>query len=250
MVNRAYVPNVQPVQVPQTHLTQRVVTQQTPVQVMRYVDELVTQQVPVQVQRVEYDEQVRQVPVTVQRPQTERVAYKVPVQTVRYEEVESVRKVPVVTQRMQYEEKEEPVQVRVMKVVTETRTEKFPVTQLKQVPYSFMRYTPRTVAMMVPVDSFGGWSNRGVIVGPVIEQPSILTETQKIEVREKHNMELKKPDTTITEKPAASEKTKAPRLLEMEKVPALDADELDAPKLELRKPSNQLEPQKLDDRSA
>jgi hypothetical protein len=222
-VNRVYVPNVVPVQVPQTHMAQRVVTQQVPVTVQRFVDEVVQEQVPVQVQRVKYEEEVRQVPVAVQRPQTETVAYRVPVQKVRYEEVEMVRQVPVTTQRIQYEEREEPVSVRVMKTITETRTERVPVTRLKQVPYTVMRYTPRTVMMTVPETSYTYAPSQNVIVGPVVERK---VEAQKPTTANKKT-EVKKEPTPETKQPKR-----------LEPIPAEELEELDAPSLELKKPGN------------
>jgi hypothetical protein len=176
VVNRQYVPNVVPVQVPQTTMVQKVVTQQVPVTVQKYVDEIVEQQIPVQVQRTEYDEVVDQIPVTVRKAVTEQVPHKYNVQYTKYEAVEVVKPVKVTTQRIQYEDVEQPYEVKVMKMVTETKPVKKRVAVKKLVPYTYYRLVPRTVQMVVNVDSFGNvLSSQELVPGPVIESRRIVS---------------------------------------------------------------------------
>jgi hypothetical protein len=152
VTQRVYVPNVVAQQIPQTTYTAKVVTQETPVNVTRYVDEVVSQQVPVQTMRMEQVEEVRDVPYTVQRPVTERIVEKVPVQRVRWEQQEVVREVPVTTQRIEYEEREEEVPVQVYKVIPEVKTVQVPKAVGQWVAVQSKRTVARVVAQRVPVD--------------------------------------------------------------------------------------------------
>ena len=187
VVNRQYVPNIVPVQVPQTSMVQKVVTQCVPVTVQKYVDEVVTQQVPVQVQRTEYVEETKPVTVQVQKPVTEQVAYKVQNVRTRYEAVEVVKPITCTVQRMTYEDVEQPYEVRTMKMVSEVQTVRKPVVVRKLVPYSYIRSTPHTVAMMVPVDDvpairqmYRQSSDCGsCVAGPIVE-------SRRVEVAPQH----------------------------------------------------------------
>jgi hypothetical protein len=117
-VARQYVPNVVERQVPQTSYVQKVVTQQTPVQVTRYVDEVVQQPVQVQVQKWVTEEITRPVTVT--------------------------------TQKYEYEDRVEEYAVQTMKWVSEQRVLRVPHTVAKWQPYTTTRLVPRTVAMQIP----------------------------------------------------------------------------------------------------
>jgi len=179
VVNRVYVPSTVAVQVPQTQMVQRVVTQDVPVTVQKYVDGVVETQVPVTVQRIEYEDQVRQIPYKTRKPVTEQVAYKYNVNVTRYEKVEVREPIKITTQRVVQEEHDEPFTVRVMKMVEEPRTVRKPVLVKKVVPYTYYKLTPRTVAMTMPVsacDACGG----EVIMGPVVEQRPAV-QVQRVE---------------------------------------------------------------------
>lgn len=152
---RVYVPNVVARQVPQTQLVQKVVAQQTPVEVTRYQEEVVTRKVPVQVQRFEQVEQITEVPVKVRRPITERISTRTPVRTLRWVEQEVVRKVPVTRHRVEYQERVEQYPVKVLRLHTEVKKVRVPHTVSKWLPYTQTRLRPRTVLMKVPVDACG-----------------------------------------------------------------------------------------------
>lgn len=149
------VPSTIAVQRPVVSMVPRTVTEQQPVQVTRYVDEVVVQKVPVRVLRTEQCEEVRQVPVTVQKQVVERIEKQVPVQTLRYERQEMVRKVPVTTQKVVYEERVEQMPVQVYKVQTELRKVQEPKTVAVWKPFQTTQQVPRTVVMQVPVDPCG-----------------------------------------------------------------------------------------------
>ncbi|MDP7302813.1 MAG: hypothetical protein QGG09_06910, partial [Pirellulaceae bacterium] len=122
-VQRQYVPNIVQRQVPQTSFVQKVVTQQTPVTVNKFVDEWVEEPYQVQVQK--WTEQLMERPVT------------------------------VTTQRIEHESRDEPYQVQVCKWVSESQTVRVPRTAAKWVPYTSTRMVAKTVAMQVPVNSCG-----------------------------------------------------------------------------------------------
>ncbi len=154
-VNRTFRPVYTPVQVPQTTMVNRVITQKIPVQTVRYVDEQVVQQVPVQTMKMVAETAVRQVPVQTVRKVTERVENKVPVQVCRMVPEEQVRQIPTQVMKMITEERVEPVQVQVMKYVTEERTERVPRVVEKKTPYTYTERIPRTVVTRVPLDAWG-----------------------------------------------------------------------------------------------
>jgi hypothetical protein len=122
-VQRQYVPNIVQRQVPQTSYVQKVVTQQTPVTVTKFVDEWVDEPYQVQVQK--WTEQLMERPVT------------------------------VTTQRIKYESRDEPYRVQVCKWVAESQTIKVPRMVAKWMPYRTTRMVPKTVTMQVPVDRCG-----------------------------------------------------------------------------------------------
>ena len=120
-VMRQYVPNIVAQQIPQTTYVQKVVTQQTPVQVTRYVDEVVQQPVQVQVQKWVTEEVTRPVTVT---------SYK-----------------------YQYEDRVEDYQVQSMHWVSQVNKVQVPRTVCKWSPYTTTRLVPRTVCEQVPLAS-------------------------------------------------------------------------------------------------
>ena len=154
-VNRVYQPTYTPVQVAETTMVNRVVTQKVPVQTVRYVDEQVVQQVPVQSMKMVAETAVRQVPVQTVRKVVERVENKVPVTVCKMVPEEQVRQVAVQVCKFVSEEKVEPVQVQVCKYVAEERTVQVPRTVEKREPYTYTVRTPRTVVMKVPLDPCG-----------------------------------------------------------------------------------------------
>ena len=154
VVNRQYVPNYVAAQIPQTTMTAKVITQQVPVNVTRYVDDVVTEQVPFQVQRMEQVEEVREIPITVQKPVTQTMVRKIPIERIRYEKEEHIRRVPVTMQKIEYEEREEDYPVQVRKMVTETRKIQVPITQRKLVPYTAYRTVQRVVTMRMPIGEY------------------------------------------------------------------------------------------------
>jgi hypothetical protein len=154
-VNRVYQPTYTPVQVPETTLVNRVVTQKVPVQTVRYVDEQVVQQVPVQTMKMVAETAVRQVPVQTVRKVVERVENKVPVTVCRMVPEEQVRQVAYQVCKFVTEEKVEPVQVQVMKYVTEERSVQVPRVVEKREPYTYTVRMPRTVVTKVPLDACG-----------------------------------------------------------------------------------------------
>jgi hypothetical protein len=154
-VNRTYQPTYTPVQVPETTMVNRVVTQKVPVQTVRYVDEQVVQQVPVQTMRMVAETATRQVPVQTVRQVVERVDNKVPVTVMKMVPEEQVRQVAEQVCRMVSEERVEPVQVQVMKYVTEERSMQVPRVVEKREPYTYTVRSPRTVVLRVPLDPCG-----------------------------------------------------------------------------------------------
>jgi hypothetical protein len=154
-VNRIYQPTYTPVQVPETTMVNRVVTQKVPVQTVRYVDEQVVQQVPVQTMKMVAETAVRQVPVQTVRKVVERVDNKVPVQVCKMVPEEQVRQVATQVCKFVTEEKVEPVQVQVLKYVTEERSMQVPRVVEKKTPYTYTVRSPRVVTMKVPLDPCG-----------------------------------------------------------------------------------------------
>jgi hypothetical protein len=154
-VNRTFQPTYTPVQVPETTMVNRVVTQKVPVQTVRYVDEQVVQQVPVQAMRMVAETATRQVPVQTVRQVVERVDNKVPVTVMKMVPEEQVRQVAEQVCRMVTEERVEPVQVQVMKYVTEERSMQVPRVVEKREPYTYTVRSPRTVVLRVPLDPCG-----------------------------------------------------------------------------------------------
>ncbi len=154
-VNRVYQPTYTPVQVAETTMVNRVVTQKVPVQTVRYVDEQVVSQVPVQTTRMVAETAVRQVPVQTVRKVVERVENKVPVTVCKMVPEEQVRQVAFQVCRYVTEEKVEPVQVQVMKYVTEQRTMQVPRVVEKKTPYTYTVRSPRVVVTKVPLDPCG-----------------------------------------------------------------------------------------------
>jgi hypothetical protein len=118
-VQRQYVPNIVAQQIPQTTYVQKVVTQQTPVQVTKYVDEVVQQPVQVQVQKWVTEEVTRPVTVT---------SYK-----------------------YQYEDRVEDYQVQTMHWVSQVNKVQVPHTVAKWTPYVTTRLVPRTVCEQAPL---------------------------------------------------------------------------------------------------
>ena len=154
-VQQQYVPNVVAQQVPVTQIVARPITQQVPVQVMRYQDEVVTQRIPQKVLRMENQEEIREVPFTVRRPVTERIVTKIPVQVCKWIETEEVRKVPVRTERIEYEDRVEPYRIKVLKYQTESQVLREPRTTQKWVAYESVQRVPRSVYYRVPIDAQG-----------------------------------------------------------------------------------------------
>jgi hypothetical protein len=107
-----------------------------------------------------------------------------------------------------------------MKMVTEVRKERTPVTRLKQVPYIVTRYTPRLVPTVYGSTSYVVPSDSSTIVGPVVERKA---ET---------------PSPTRVQKPEARDTEKSPGKSSLEPIPALELEQLDAPRLELKRPEN------------
>jgi hypothetical protein len=158
-MQRVYVPNYVTGYVPETTYVNRVVNEQVPVQVRRYVDELETREIPQQTVRYERQQVVEKIPVKVRRPVIERVERQEPVQVTRWQEVEEVRRIPITQTRVEYEERVEQIPV------TVTRYER--VEEVVQQPVRVGRWTPYTTIVrrprLVPVEEYSPYVEEAVI---------------------------------------------------------------------------------------
>jgi hypothetical protein len=141
-MQRAYVPNYVTGYVPETTYVNRVVNEQVPVQVRRYVDEMETREIPQQTVRYEKQQVVERIPVKVRRPVVERVERQDPVQVTRWEECEEVRRTPITQTRIEYEEKVEEYPVK--------RTRYEEVNEVVERPVRVGRWMPYTVTVRKP----------------------------------------------------------------------------------------------------
>jgi hypothetical protein len=230
---RQYVPNVVAQQVPQTTLMPRVVTQETPVQVTRYVDDVVVHKVPVQVCRMEAVEEVRQIPVTVQRPVTEEFVEQVPVQTLKWIAEETVEQIPVTTRRIVYEDHIEEVPVRVCRMVTETHVQRVPRTVARWVPHEVRRKVPRTVVMRVPVDPC---LPPGVSIPPPPSLPPTTTRRVPVEENGEVENEVNGARESPSDRPPAENGTNADKWDDAERREPRDTDPTGQPRLNLSDP--------------
>jgi hypothetical protein len=144
-VMRQYVPNIVAQQIPQTSYVQKVVTQQTPVQVTKYVDEVVQQPVQVQVQKWVTEEVTRPVTVT---------SYK-----------------------YQYEDRVEDYQVQTVRYVSQVNKVQVPHTVAKWVPYTTTRLVPRTVCEQMPLSGCSPCSQPSTTVVPSAVAPALPADT-------------------------------------------------------------------------
>ena len=138
-VEKIWVPNPQPVQVPRTYTVPKTVCEQVPVTTTRMVQERVVEKVPVTVTEMVREQVVKKVPYTTMKPVKEIVENKVPVKVCKWQEEERVRQVPCTT----------------WKTVCEQRTEQYEVKKCKTVPVETVCRVPRTVQRYVPIDENG-----------------------------------------------------------------------------------------------
>lgn len=138
-VEKIWVPNPQPVQVPRTYSVPRTVCEQVPVTTTRMVQEQVVQKIPVTVTEMVREKVVKKVPYTTMKPVKERVENKVPVKVCRWKEEERVRQVPYTTWKTVCEQRQEQYEVKVCKMVAEEKVCR----------------VPRVVQKYIPIDAFG-----------------------------------------------------------------------------------------------
>ena len=223
-VNRQYVPNITPVQVPQTEMVGRTYTQRIPVQSTRYVDDIVSEQVPVERVRYEQEERVRERPYTVTRPITRTVTERVPVERVRYRPHVIEREVPVTTYKIVEEEIEEPYTVRTLKYVPEKQTRKVQKVVADIEEKQMYRKVIRTVAMRVPLDASYDYPSETVIDGPIYSRPADKeyievvpgsgAEAEKAPTLEKSSIEKREQRKRPLE-PAPNDKEKADKKIDL-----------------------------------
>lgn len=149
-MQRAYVPNYVTGYVPETTMVNRVVNEQVPVQVRRYVDEMETREIPQNTVRYEREQVVEKIPVRVRRPVVERIEKQDEVQVTRWQECEEVRRVPITQTRMEYEEKVEEYPVRTTRYERVEETVETPVRVGRWMPYTSIVRRPR----LVPVEEY------------------------------------------------------------------------------------------------
>lgn len=144
------------VQVPLT--TMRPVTEirQTPVQVVRYEQQIEVRRVPEQVCRWVEEQHVRRVPVTTQRQVVERVEQQVPVRVCRWVEETQTRRVPFTTVRYVEETKTEQIPVRVCRQVAEERVVREARQVCNRVPYNYTVRVPRVETRYIELDPCSG----------------------------------------------------------------------------------------------
>ena len=135
-VEKIWVPNPQPVQVPRTFTVPETVCEQVPVTTTRFIQEQVVRRVPVTVTEMVKEQVVRQVPHTTMRPVREIVENKVPVKVCRWQEEERVRQVPYTS----------------WKTVCEQRMEEYEVKTCRMVAEEEIVRTPRTIQRCVPIN--------------------------------------------------------------------------------------------------
>ena len=138
-VQKIWVPNPQPVQVPRTYTVPRQVCEQVPVTTTRMVEERVVQKVPVTVTEMVREQVVTKVPVTTMKPVKETVVKQVPVKVCKWKEEEHVRQVPYTT----------------WKTVDECTEETYEVKVCRMVPEEKIVRVPRVVTRYIPIDACG-----------------------------------------------------------------------------------------------
>ncbi len=138
-VQKIWVPNPQPVQVPRTYTVPRQVCEQVPVTTTRMVEEHVVQKVPVTVTEMVREQIVTKVPVTTMKPVKETIVKKVPVKVCKWKEEEHVRQVPYTT----------------WKTVDECSEETYEVKVCRMVPEEKIVRVPRVVTRYIPIDACG-----------------------------------------------------------------------------------------------
>lgn len=138
-VEKIWVPNPQPVEVPRTYTVPKTVCEEVPVTVTRMVQEQHVRKVPVTITETVREEQIRKVPYTTMKPVRELVENKIPVKVCKWQEEERVRQVPYTTWKTVCEQRVEKKEVKVCKMVCEEDTIQI----------------PRIVKRFIPVDANG-----------------------------------------------------------------------------------------------
>lgn len=157
-VQKIWVPNPQPVQVPRTYTVPKQVCEQVPVTTTRMVEERVVTKVPVTVTEMVREQVVKKVPVTTMKPVKEVVVNKVPVKICTWKEEERVRQVPHTTWKMVDECTEETYEVRVCRMVPEEKIVR----------------VPRVVTRYVPIDACGNDILSDSPIVPPAPTPAII----------------------------------------------------------------------------
>ncbi len=165
-VQKIWVPNPQPVQVPRTYTVPKQVCEQVPVTTTRMVEERVVTKVPVTVTEMVREQVVKKVPVTTMKPVKEVVVNKVPVKVCTWKEEERVRQIPYTTWKMVDECSEETYEVKVCRMVPEEKVVR----------------VPRIVTRYVPIDACGNdiLSDSPIVPpAPAFTVPSVNSQNQE-----------------------------------------------------------------------